>query len=220
MENFSFYFTVEGIGCMVYTRIYVITLLMAVLYAFLVSSMQLMDGGLIGLALIIHYLLDYQTGYIYLGLNIPILMWVYRVDKTLFKRSIFGMVSFSINMTLMELIPNPFILSFYPALVMAGILLGLCFYLMSKLNASFGGISPIGVKLNEWGILKLSYFYWITDVAVLLLGLYFFGWASFLYSCLFVTVQAASVELFSRLTPLAKKFMVDVFYIQTVTEQN
>lgn len=189
---------------MIYVRIYLITLLMAIMYAFFVSEFQLLDGGLIGLALIINYLSKIETGIIYFLLNIPVLLWVFKVDKVLFRRSVFGMGFFSGNMLILSYIPNPFDLGLYASMIISAIVLGICFYMMSTIKASFGGVSPIGIKLNEWNIMKLSYFYWITDMTILVLGLFFFGWDNFSYSCIFVTIQSFAVEACSKVVPKLK----------------
>lgn len=172
---------------------------MAIAYTVLVSSIGILDGGLIGIALIVDYLSEWNLGVIYFFLNAPVLWWVFKVDKTLFKNSLFGMVFFSGNTFLLELLSIQLPLNFYLTLVFSALVLGVCFQTMSELKASFGGISPIAVKLDEWSIMKLSKFYFLTDVLVLLMGMLIFGVVNFIYSFLFVSILAFGVEMTARL---------------------
>ena len=48
---------------------------MAFVYEFLVTPINILDGGLVDIALIFTYLLNIKTGIIYLFLNIPNLLW-------------------------------------------------------------------------------------------------------------------------------------------------
>lgn len=181
-----------------YIKIYIITLVMAVVYTVFVTSIEVLDGGLIGMALIISYLTKWNLGVVYLFLNMPILLWVYKTDKELFKNSLFGMLAFSINTFSLEFYTFTTNANLFIVLIVSGFALGVCFQVMSRLKATFGGISPIGVKLDEWGILKLSKFYLLTDLLVLILGLFIFSFENFLLSLLFVSILSLGVEVSSR----------------------
>lgn len=60
--------------------------------------MKIVDGGAVGLAMIVHYLWHWNTGKVYFFINLPIFLWAFIKDRQLFYRSLFGTVAFTFNM--------------------------------------------------------------------------------------------------------------------------
>ncbi|MBL5767096.1 YitT family protein [Bacillus sporothermodurans] len=53
---------------------------------------HLLDGGIIGLALILHYYFDFQTGLWSALLSIPLILYAWVKDRGQFHGSIYGMI--------------------------------------------------------------------------------------------------------------------------------
>lgn len=183
-----------------YLKIYLITLFLAVAYTLLVFPLQVLDGGTMGIAMILHYLFDWNTGTVYFLINAPIFLWAFFFDRTLFYRSVFGMFSLSLNMYLIAPFEHLVQLNGVPAFLLSSFLLGFGYWALGAAKSSVGGFAMIGVKLEELKILRLSTVVFITDFAVVMAGGLFFGWRKCAISIVFVAFLAFGIELAAAAT--------------------
>jgi uncharacterized membrane-anchored protein YitT (DUF2179 family) len=164
-----------------YAFIYLTTLLLSITYTTFLLPMNIIDGGMVGVAMIIHHLIDWNTGIIYFFLSLPIFIWAFINHRKIFYRTIWGFLCFSTNMYFVSNMKYLFDINVFVSLFFGGILTGLCFGLMGIVKASPGGFAPIGIYLFEKKIMNYGLFIFINDVLVILLGLLFFDLEKILY---------------------------------------
>lgn len=186
-------------GRILMLRNYVITystsLFLALMYTLFVLPLHILDGGLMGVSMILHYLQGWNTGAVYLLINAPILVWAFFVDRTLFNRSIFGMLSFSFNMYLLSPLENFFHPNELWGLVFSGIFIGIGYAILGSLKASISGMALIGIKLEELRVSRLSIVLFITDFIVVFMGGFIFDWKQFFLSVAFIVLFTLGIEL-------------------------
>ena len=176
-----------------YAFIYLATLLLSLTYTVFLLPIGIIDGGMVGIAMIFHYLTSMNTGFIYFLLSMPIFIWAFVNHKKIFYRTIWGFLCFSSNMYLVSDMKHMFDINLYISLFFGGILTGLCFGLMGIVKASPGGFAPIGIYLFEKKSINYGLFIFINDVLVILLGLLFFDLEKILYSSILIVISCVVI---------------------------
>jgi uncharacterized membrane-anchored protein YitT (DUF2179 family) len=156
---------------------------------------QFLSGGVIGVALIAHYLIPkYNTGLIYFILNIPLILigWFCVSRKFIFYTA-YGMTAFSVATTFIAPkfppVENPIL-----AAVFAGIICGIGVGVTLRSQGSGGGLDIPAVYLNKKLELKMGLTYFLGNTLVLALGAYYFGLEPALYSFIFVYTSGKVVD--------------------------
>lgn len=183
---------------------YFISLVMA-FTSNLLSEFKLMDGGVIGLSLFIHYVMEINLGIVYFSLSFFLLFIVFRYDKKLVKHTIYGILVYSINLYLLNKLQMPKLhLPYYVLLFMIANIRACLYVLCKQMNFSMGGSTPLVILLERHKKIKMSLSFILIDITVLLLSLVYFGMDKFLRSVLFVVSVSLFVEMYSY---VAKRYV-------------
>lgn len=156
---------------------------------------KIIDGGVIGISMMVSYLTKGNLGLIILGINLPFILMAYKTLGTKFViNTLFAISMLSIATNLISkfhLVTADLLL----ATVFGGILLGLGVGLILRNNASLDGTEMISIKLSK----KLK----IVSVGELLMGInlfiyggagFLFGWDRALYSILTYYVASKVID--------------------------
>lgn len=155
---------------------------------------KFISGGIIGIALVLHYLVPgLSLGLTYFLLNIPlILLGWFSVSRKFVYYSCFGMAVFSVATALILPPPipigNPIL-----AAVLAGIICGAGGGLILRSRGSAGGIDILAVYLNRKWSIRIGITSFLANALVLAGGGFYFGVEQALYSL--VAVYASSKVL-------------------------
>lgn len=148
---------------------------------------QFLSGGVIGVALIAHYLIpSSNVGLIYFVLNIPLLLvgW-FCVSRRFILYTAYGMSAFSLATAFVfpkfPPIENPML-----AAILGGIICGMGVGLALRSQGSSGGLDIPAVYLHKKLQLKMGLTSFIGNSLVLAVGAYFFGLEPALYSFVYV----------------------------------
>ena len=153
----------------------------------IVVPQELLNGGIVGIALLIHYLVPTAgVAVIYFLLNIPlvILGW-FHISRQFMLYSIFGICVFSLTAALiyprMPVIDDPIL-----AALLAGVLCGAGSGIILRSLGSAGGLDILGVFLNKKLGLRLGSIFFGANAIVLILGAFLHDLQLTLYSVIFL----------------------------------
>lgn len=148
---------------------------------------RFLSGGVIGVALIAHYLVPaLNIGFIYFCLNIPLILigW-FCVSRKFIVYTAYGMSAYSVAAAYIvpqfPPIENPLL-----AAVFGGIICGLGFGITLRSQGSGGGIDILAVYLHKKLQLKMGWTSSLANTLVLAVGAYYFGLEPALYSFVIV----------------------------------
>lgn len=152
---------------------------------------RVLDGGIIGIGLILHYLLGLKAGLMIIFLSIPIffIAWIYY--RKYFYNSLHGMLISSFFIDLMK--PFSGIIHLAPLIssIIGGILVGLGIGLMLRIGTSTGGTDLLAQFLFEKTGINVGILIFFIDAVVILLGGLLISGETFLLSC--VTILAVGL---------------------------
>jgi len=145
---------------------------------------HLIDGGVLGIALILHYLFEFQTGITMIALSLPICLFAGISEKGYLLNNIQGLLVSSLVIDLMSPLQNQFFVSYLASALVGGTLIGLGVGLMLRYQTSTGGtdlLSKIIAKITSYHLAMVII---IMDGVIVIAGFAFLEMKQFLYSCL------------------------------------
>ncbi|MBM7571595.1 uncharacterized membrane-anchored protein YitT (DUF2179 family) [Aquibacillus albus] len=155
---------------------------------FFLVPFKLLDGGIIGLGLIIKYLTGVQAGLVIIGLSIPIfiLAWVYH--RNYFYNSLHGMLFSSFAIDYLAPLHYPFIeslkLASIPSSIVGGIFIGLGIGIMLRYDTSTGGTDLLAQLLSKIIHVNVGIIIFMIDAVIIGIGGLLFSTETLLLSAL------------------------------------
>lgn len=151
--------------------------------AFLVPH-HLLDGGMIGLGLILHYFYGWQTGLTIIVLSIPLYVLAWFLERRYFFHSLHGLMVSSLFIDMFAPAENGIELGILPSAILGGILVGAGIGLMLRHETSTGGTDLLAQLLNKFVYINVGILIFLIDGLVVLLGMKIIGFEKFTYSLL------------------------------------
>ncbi|MFP4663004.1 MAG: YitT family protein [Bacteroidales bacterium] len=176
------------------------TFLMAVAFVYFISPYKLAPGGTYGIAIIIHHLVGWQTGFVALAIDIPLLLIGLKVLGPRFGwKTIVGIIALSqfVNLLMwiqgdVALVPDDALLSS----IFGGVILGAGLGLVLRSRATTGGSDIIAMILSKYTRLPLGQLLIYVDSVIVLFGLVAFkSWEIPLYSWIVIFITGKVIDV-------------------------
>ncbi|MCH2230169.1 MAG: YitT family protein [Crocinitomicaceae bacterium] len=181
-----------------YSLIFIGALLLAISYAIFIVPFNVVPGGIFGLSIILHEVIDISVGMIALLINIPLLIWGTKLlgIKIGLKTS-FLMVSVSFLLDGISLIVKEkiYVEDVLVSSIFGGILIGLAIAIVKYAGATTGGndilVRIISIKVK----MKFSQLMLIINVVVIALGIITYGnYTIAAYSIIAIVAMSKTID--------------------------
>lgn len=147
---------------------------------------HLLDGGIIGLALILHYYFDFQAGLWSALLSVPLILYAWVKDRAQFHGSVYGMIATAIFIDLFA--PYQFTLPIGLSAILGGAICGIGVGLMLRYKTSTGGTDLIAYFIAKATPLNIGLVIAIMDVFIVLIGFQTLGLQSVVFSSITILI--------------------------------
>jgi uncharacterized membrane-anchored protein YitT (DUF2179 family) len=152
------------------------------------APLHLLDGGIIGISLIITYLWGFKSGLTIILLSIPIFIIAWYHYRTYFYSSLHGMLCSSLFIDLSASIKGQFLFHPFFSAVIGGIFIGSGIGIMLSQEVSTGGTDLLAQFISKLYAWNVGVIIFLIDAIVILIGSQTLGPESFLYSSIAVLV--------------------------------
>jgi uncharacterized membrane-anchored protein YitT (DUF2179 family) len=150
------------------------SLIIAMGINFFLVPFQVLDGGMIGISLILNYIWDTKIGLMIMILSLPIFIYSYGYRREYFYESISGMLVSAFVIDLLAPYQYYFLyyiqLTSFTSSVLGGALVGIGIGLMLRYKTSTGGTDLLAQFLTRWIPLNLGLLIFIMDVMIIGIG--------------------------------------------------
>lgn len=143
---------------------------------------HLLDGGMIGISLLIKYVWGYKVGLTIIILSVPIYLLAWKLERRYFINSIHGLLASSLIIDLLSPLKGVFSVSVMEGSVIGGLFIGTGIGWMLRHETSTGGTDLIALFLSRWFSINVGMVIFLIDAAVILVGLYVMGEGILFYS--------------------------------------
>lgn len=158
---------------------------------------KVLDGGIIGVGLILHYLWGLKTGLMILFLSIPIFIIAWYQYRIYFYNSLHGMMVSSFFIDLFR--PIDSLIRIDPSLssILGGLLVGMGIGLMLKYKTSTGGTDLIAQFLHDKTGINVGILIFTIDAIVILFGGLLLSSETLILSIITILVVGLTTSLFT-----------------------
>ncbi|WP_210364741.1 YitT family protein [Bacillus sp. REN3] len=157
---------------------------------------HLLDGGMIGLGLILHYFLGWQTGMAIIILSAPLYLLAWFIERKYFFHSLHGLLVSSLSIDLFSSSNQHMGVGILPSSLLGGILVGCGIGLMLRYETSTGGTDLLAQLFNKFLSVNVGILIFAIDGLVVISGLKVIGFERFAYSLLTITCVGLMTSLF------------------------
>ncbi len=174
------------------------SLLIAFGIDFFLMPIKVLDGGFIGIALIANYLFGLKVGFILIMCSIPVFVYTWIKDRSMFFHSLYGMIFLSYFIDLFDpyypfgsaVTSHPFIAS-----VIGGICIGIGFGILLRNDTSTGGIDLLAKLFASRLRLNVGILILIMDATVVIIGGLLFSLDTFFLSIATISAGGLATSL-------------------------
>ncbi|MDF2716674.1 MAG: rane protein [Paenibacillus sp.] len=169
---------------------------------------RLIDGGFIGIGLLLNYHFGLLPGLTVLLISAPVFVGVFFYDKALFMNGINGLLMTSLLIDLLSPVAGWFRLGLPVHALLGGWLIGMGVGTMLSYRTNSGGTDLLGQVVADRTGLPAAVFILLVDVAVLLAGLSVIGLNRTFFSLVTILVVFVATVRYSRRKPLGRSIHV------------
>lgn len=170
-------------------------ILMAIgLEVFLIPN-TLMDGGIVGISIILAHLTDFKLGLFIFILNIPFFYLGYKqIGKTFAFSTLFGIIILSIGTTFLHPVPA-FTQDIILASMFGGMLVGAGVGIVIRYGGSLDGTEIMAILLNKRVPFSVGEMVLFFNVFIFTWGGAVFGWDRAMYSILTYVIASKTMDI-------------------------
>ncbi|NLP43261.1 MAG: YitT family protein [Peptococcaceae bacterium] len=175
--------------------------------SFIISN-RIADGGLTGIAIIFHYLFEWDVGITVFILNIPLFILGYKaVGKQLFILSILGVVSLSLALDFTKniaAVTDDILL----AAIFGGLITGIGMGIIFRSRGSLGGTDILAIILNKKTAFSVGQIILILDALIFLGAAIIFEPEMAMYAMIYMFIASKVIDLVQGGLDYSKSVMV------------
>ncbi|WP_338449396.1 YitT family protein [Niallia oryzisoli] len=145
---------------------------------------HLIDGGIIGIALILHYFFDLQVGLTMVLLSIPLFLYTWLRERSYFYHSLYGLFIAAFFIDWLAPIQHQLHLPILASAVLGGTFIGLGTGLMLRYQTSTGGTDLLAKLVSNSSSLNIGIVIFLIDGLIVTAGFSVLGIRTFLFSCI------------------------------------
>ncbi|CAH0321149.1 YitT family protein [Priestia megaterium] len=158
----------------------------------------LLDGGTIGIALILHYYFEFPTGVTMIILGLPLCWFAWIYERHYFYNSFYGLIISSLLIDWLEPIKKQFQFSIFSSVILGGIFIGTGVGLMLRYETSTGGTDLLAQLISKAFSLNIGMVILIIDGLIITAGLPLLGPKTFLFSCSTIFIGGLTTWLITK----------------------
>lgn len=157
---------------------------------------HLLDGGMIGLALILHYFFEVSTGMCMFILSIPLCVFAWTEDRAYSYTSFLGLLISSAMIDWLRPLQTLFLVPIALSSIYGGICIGAGIGLMLRYGTSTGGTDLLATYLSKMFSMNTALIIFLLDVVIVTAGSITLNITSFYYSCLMIFIAGLMTYFF------------------------
>lgn len=159
---------------------------------------HLLDGGVTGIALVLHYYTGFPTGLSLFFLSIPLCIYTWMYRRIYFYNSILGLSIVSISIDLFEPLQSQFMLPIFTSVLLGGAFIGLGVGMMLRYKTSTGGTDLLARFISDACCYNIGAVILFIDGLIVLAAYRMIGMKAVLFSCVTIFIIGTVTSLIAK----------------------
>ncbi|MDQ0197867.1 YitT family protein [Neobacillus ginsengisoli] len=156
---------------------------------------HLINGGFLGISLILNYLWGFKAGLMFIFLNVPVYLFAFKSDPRYFINGLSGAIISGIMIEILMPLNGKFHLPIMSSVIIGAVFIGIGVGIMLRNHISPGGMDLLALLLSKWSRINVGVIIFALDMVVIMTGLLILQDAKLFYSLLIISI----VGLFASL---------------------
>ncbi|TDK58765.1 hypothetical protein E2K98_21360 [Bacillus salipaludis] len=149
---------------------------------------HLINGGFIGISLIINYLWGFKAGLIFILLNFPVYMFAFKSNPLYFINGIIGAIISGLMIELLIPLNGVIHLPIMSSVIIGAVIIGIGVGVMLRNHVSPGGMDLLALLLAKWSKVNVGVIIFAMDTMIIFAALFLLQDAKLFYSLLIVSI--------------------------------
>lgn len=159
---------------------------------------HLLDGGITGIALIIHYYFGFPTGLCMFLLSIPLIIFAWFHERVYFFNSFVGLIVAAVLIDWLAPLNTQFSPSIFSSVFFGGILIGVGEGLMLRYKTSTGGTDLLAQFISQAFSVNIGMIILLIDGLIVAAAFNFLGLKVFFFSTLTILIIGFMMSLIAK----------------------
>ncbi|MFS0723878.1 YitT family protein [Paenibacillus sp. 1P07SE] len=186
--------TKADIGRRVFFILLGAALVSVALEIFLVPN-QIIDGGIVGISIMLAHLLSLPLGLFLFALNVPFLFLGYKqIGKTFAVSTLFGVTLMSVGTLLLHHV-KPLTIDTFLAAVFGGVILGIGVGLVIRFGGSLDGTEIVAILINKKSPFSVGEIVMFFNLFIMTTAGFVFGWDRAMYSLIAYFIAFKTIDI-------------------------
>lgn len=160
-----------------------------------ILPLHIINGGFLGISLLLKYILGFKVGLTFILLNIPVYMFAFKSDPEYFFNGVMGAICSGIMIELLVPLNGMFHLSILSSVFIGAIIIGSGVGVMLRNHISPGGMDLLALLIAKWSKVNVGIIMFVMDACIIITGLYLLQDVKLFYSLIIVAIVGLLASL-------------------------
>jgi uncharacterized membrane-anchored protein YitT (DUF2179 family) len=149
---------------------------------------HLINGGIFGISLLLHYIWGMKAGLSFIFLNITVYLFAFKSDPVYFINGLMGAIISGVMIELLNPLNGAVQLPIMSSVIVGAGIIGVGVGVMLRNHISPGGIDLLALLIAKWSKVNVGVIIFAIDAIIILTGLLLLQDAKLFYSLLIVSI--------------------------------
>lgn len=153
-----------------------------------ILPLHLINGGFLGISLLLKYIWGFKTGITFIFLNIPVYMFAFKSDPIYFINGVIGALCTGLMIELFMPLNGIFHLPILSSVIVGAVIIGSGVGVMLRNHISPGGMDLLALIIAKWSKVNVGVIMFAMDAVIIITGLFLLQDVKLFYSLIIVAI--------------------------------
>src|SRR3954447_19448955 len=137
-----------------------------------ILPLHLINGGFLGISLLLKYLWGFKAGLSFIVLNIPVYMFAFKSDHVYFVNGVIGALCTGLMIELLIPLNGMFHFPMISSVIFGAVIIGVGVGVMLRNHISPGGMDLLALLIAKWSKVNVGVIMFAMDAVIIITGLF------------------------------------------------
>ncbi|MEH7376315.1 YitT family protein [Neobacillus drentensis] len=165
-----------------------------------ILPLHLINGGFLGISLLLKYIWGFKTGITFIFLNIPVYMFAFKSDPIYFINGVIGALCTGLMIELFMPLNGIFHLPILSSVIVGALIIGSGVGVMLRNHISPGGMDLLALIIAKWSKVNVGVIMFAMDAVIIITGLFLLQDVKLFYSLIIVAIVGLLASLITTIS--------------------
>ena len=160
-----------------------------------ILPLNIINGGFLGISLLLNYIFGFKTGVTFIFLNIPVYMFAFKSDPGYFFNGVIGAICTGLMIELLVPLNGMFHLPILSSVIIGAMIIGSGVGVMLRHHISPGGMDLLALIIAKWSKVNVGVIMFAMDAVIIITGLFLLQEVKLFYSLIIVAIVGLLASL-------------------------